>query len=47
MPEPPGLVVKKGTNRLVVLDRPGPSSVTPTSTWSHRAPADPYPRGRW
>src|ERR1044072_7857936 len=26
MPEPPALVVKKGTKRLDVLDKPGPSS---------------------
>ena len=28
IPEPPRLVVKKGTNRLAVLGRPGPSSRT-------------------
>src|SRR5205823_6266184 len=27
IPEPPGLVVKTGTNRFVVLDNPGPSSM--------------------
>src|SRR5262249_35468411 len=32
MPEPPGFVVKNGTNRLVVLARPGPSSSIQTST---------------
>ncbi len=32
IPEPPRLVVKKGTNRLVVLARPGPSSRTRIST---------------
>ncbi len=31
MPEPPGLVVKNGTNRLPVFDRPGPSSSTHSS----------------
>src|SRR6476660_8192065 len=28
IPDPPGLVVKNGTNRLPVLERPGPSSST-------------------
>ena len=32
MPDPPGLVVKNGTNRLPVFDRPGPSSSTHSST---------------
>ena len=32
MPDPPGLVVKNGTNRLVVFDKPGPSSSTQMST---------------
>ena len=31
MPEPPGLVVKNGTNRLPVFDSPGPSSSTHSS----------------
>ena len=31
MPEPSGLVVKNGTNRLPVFDRPGPSSSTQSS----------------
>src|SRR5439155_6530287 len=31
IPDPPGLVVKKGTNRLAVLESPGPSSSTRTS----------------
>ena len=31
MPEPPGFVVKNGTNRLPVFDRPGPSSSTHNS----------------
>ena len=31
IPEPPGLVVKNGTNRLAVFDRPGPSSSIVTS----------------
>ena len=31
MPEPPGLVVKKGTKRLFVFERPGPSSSTVSS----------------
>ena len=31
MPEPPGLVVKNGTNRFDVFDRPGPSSSTQMS----------------
>ena len=29
MPEPPGLVVKNGTNRLAVFDKPGPFVVDP------------------
>ena len=29
MPEPPGLVVKNGTNRFAVFDSPGPSSRDP------------------
>ena len=32
MPEPPGLVVKNGTNRFAVFDNPGPSSSTQIST---------------
>ena len=32
MPEPPGLVVKKGTKRLAVFERPGPSSSTQISS---------------
>ena len=44
MPEPAGLVVKKGTNRLWVSDTPGPSSVTEMSTWrAEPAPADLHP----
>ena len=31
MPDPPGLVVKNGTNRLRVLESPGPSSSTVSS----------------
>src|SRR5688572_9956795 len=33
MPEPPGLVVKKGTKRFLVSATPGPSSVITISTW--------------
>src|SRR5579859_1493226 len=33
MPDPPGLVVKKGTNRLAVFEIPGPSSSTDTSRY--------------
>ena len=41
MPEPPGLVVKNGTKRLVVFDSPGPSSSTQMSTpMARSAPAD-------
>ena len=45
MPDPPGLVVKKGTNRLAVPERPGPSSVTQISTMapSRRQPAPTTP----
>ena len=32
MPDPPGLVVKNGTNRFAVFDSPGPSSSTQMST---------------
>ena len=32
MPEPCGLVVKNGTNRLAVFEMPGPSSSTETTT---------------
>ena len=38
MPDPPGLVVKKGTNRFDVLARPGPSSSTAISRFALRAP---------
>src|SRR5258708_19686718 len=38
IPEPPGLVVKKGTNRLLVPDKPGPSSSTSTSRCALRLP---------
>ena len=31
MPDPPGFVVKNGTNRLPVFDSPGPSSSTQSS----------------
>ena len=34
MPDPPGFVVKKGTKRLAVSERPGPSSSTEISKWS-------------
>jgi hypothetical protein len=37
MPDPPGLVVKKGTKRLELFERPGPSS----STWISSSPAVP------
>src|SRR5690242_2405564 len=31
IPDPPGLVVKKGTNRFALFGSPGPSSVTTNS----------------
>ena len=43
MPEPPGLVVKNGTNRFSVLARPGPSSSTQTSTTPSSATPSPTP----
>ena len=43
MPEPPGLVVKNGTNRLPVFASPGPSSSTHSSTVAGDEPGDPLP----
>ena len=47
MPDPPGLVVKNGTNRLPVFDSPWPSSSTQSSIAAgaepgRRLPADPH-----
>ena len=39
-PLPPGLVVKNGTKRLAVLERPGPSSLTQISSMRVALPAD-------
>src|SRR6266508_6108009 len=38
IPDPPGLVVKNGTNRLPVFDNPGPSSSTHSSIAGGVAP---------
>ena len=50
MPDPPGLVVKNGTNRLRVLESPGPSSSTVSSKAGglgrHPRPADADAAGR-
>ena len=44
MPEPPGLVVKNGTNRLDVFESPGPSSSTQMSI---AVGCDASQRSRW
>ena len=43
MPEPPGLVVKNGTNRLPVFDNPGPSSSTHSSMVGGTEPGEALP----
>ena len=43
MPEPPGLVVKNGTNRLPVFERPGPFVLDPQLHGRRRRARQPLP----